>query len=463
MGVVLKGYRMMKRMITLIICFAMILSCFSGCSQQKAPSPENPVTLTMWHVYGSQTTSPLNTMIDEFNQTIGQEKGITINVVSVTSSSTIDKALSAAASDEPGAADLPDLFTAYPRVAEIIGEENLLPWNDYFTEEELSAFNNEFIAEGYFNNKLLMLPIAKSTEALFINQTLFDRFCSDVDVSIDSLSTFDGLFDVAVKYYDWSDGQHFLQLNDYYNYAYIGMKSYGSEFVRNNQLNLHDEAFEQIWMPLAKTAIHGGICLDDGYAAAKWKTIDIIANTGSTADVLYQPEEVFYPDNTSEAITTLALPYPVFTNDFSAVVYRGGGLFAVKSDNELKNQAACIFAKWLTKQDNNLNFVTQAGYLPVTDNAIDSLFNDISIVKNENFHSVYKAVDTMNQEYSFYPLPLYSGASDTQDDFENNVKTVLRTAHNQYSKRISDGEESELVLNELAESSLTELRNLSEK
>lgn len=453
----------MRRIIAIIICFAIIIPCFSGCSQQKASSPENPITLTMWHVYGSQTTSPLNTMIDEFNRTVGKENGITINVVSVTSSSAIDDALSAAASGEPGAADLPDLFTAYPRVVELIGADNLLTWSNYFTEKELSGFYDSFLSEGYFDDELLMLPIAKSTEALFINQTLFDRFCSEADVSIDSLSTFDGLFEAARKYYDWSGGQHFIQLNDYYHYAYIGMKSYGSEFVRNNQLNLHDEAFEHIWMPLAKTAIHGGICLDDGYAAAKWKTIDIIANTGSTADVLYQPEEVVYSDNTSEPITTLALPYPVFTSDFSAVVYRGGGLFAMKSDNELKNQAAYLFAKWLTERDNNLNFVTQAGYLPVTDDAIHSLFHDISMVENENYRGVYEAVDKMNQGYSFYPLPLYNGASDTQADFENNVKTVLRTAHIQYMKRVSDGEDPELVLTELAESSLAELRSLSEK
>jgi len=141
----------------------------------------------------------------------------------------------------------------------------------------------------------------------------------------------------------------------------------------------------------------------------------------------------------------------------------GGGLFAIKSDNELKNQAAYIFAKWLTAHDNNLNFVTQAGYLPVTDDAMHSLFNDITIVKNENFRGMYEAVDQMKQAYSFYPLPLYNGASDTQNDFENNVKAVLRTAHVQYMNRISNGEDPQLVLNELAKSSLTELQNLSAK
>ena len=85
------------------------------------------------------------------------------------------------------------------------------------------------------------------------------------------------------------------------------------------------------------------------------------------------------------------------------------------------------------------------------------------MVENENYRGVYEAVDIMNQGYSFYPLPLYNGASDTQADFENNVKTVLRTAHIQYMKRVSDGEDPELVLTELAESSLAELRSLSEK
>ena len=453
----------MKKILAIILCFVMVIPCFAGCRQTDAPSPENPTTLTMWHVYGSQTTSPLNTIIDEFNETLGKEKGITINVVSVTSSSAIDKALAASVSKEPGAADLPDLFTAYPRVAEIIGKDSLLPWNEYFTEEELSAYHKNFLSEGYFEDQLLMLPVAKSTEALFINQTLFDRFCSETKISYNDLSTFESLFSVARKYYDWSNGQNFIQLNDYYNYAYIGMKAYGSEFVRNNQLNLRDEAFLLIWTPLAKTAIYGGICLDDGYAAAKWKTIDIIANTGSTADILYQPEEVFYSDNSSEPITTLALPYPRFLDNLSAVVYRGGGLFAIKSDNEKKNQAASIFAKWLTKKENNLKFVTQAGYLPVTDDAIQTLFQDIDIVKTPKYRGVYEAVDKMNDEYTFYALPLYNGASDIQDDFESNVKTVLKTAHIQYTKQVAKGKNPELVLDKLVKTSLVELQNLTEK
>lgn len=438
-----------------------LLMCFSCCTQSEMPGPENPVTLTIWHVYGSQTKSPLNIAINEFNSTVGKENGITVNVVSVTSSSAIDKALAASANGEPGAEAMPDLFTAYPRVVEIVGKENLLNWDDYFTEKELSAFQTEFISEGYFDNVLLMLPIAKSTEAFYLNKTIFDRFSNDTGVSIDDLNTFAGVFETARKYYDWTDGQNFMQINDYYHYAYIGMKSYGAEFVRNSRLRLDDEVFMKIWKPLAETAIYGGICLDDGYAASRWKTVEVIANTGSTADVLYQPAEVIYPDNTTEDITAIALPYPTFVDDTFGVIYRGGGLFARNSEDELKNQAAYIFAKWLTEKEHNLDFVTDAGYLPVRTDAIETLFADFSIVEKESYHSVYQAVETMISDYTFYALPLYEGASETQLDFEQNVKAVLKTAHNQYIKRVNQGEDPETVLNELVETSLTELKKLS--
>lgn len=177
----------MKKALSLILAGLLLLLSLTGCSQNTKLDPNDPVTLTMWHVYGSQTESPLNDSINEFNRTIGKEKGIVINVVSVSSSSAIDEALTAAAKNTPGVPALPDLFTAYPRVAEIIGYDNLLNWNDYFTEQELDAFVGEFIEEGYFEDKLLMLPVAKSTELLFVNQTLFDKFGSAAGVSTESL------------------------------------------------------------------------------------------------------------------------------------------------------------------------------------------------------------------------------------------------------------------------------------
>ena len=41
-------------------CLVMFLG---GCGKKE----KEPVTVTLWHVYGGQTESPLNDLIDEFN------------------------------------------------------------------------------------------------------------------------------------------------------------------------------------------------------------------------------------------------------------------------------------------------------------------------------------------------------------------------------------------------------------
>lgn len=457
-----EGNMIMKKIISLLLCLLIAALCLSGCAESSKPSAGYPVFLTMWHVYGSQTKSPLNDAIDEFNNTVGKENGVTINVVSVTSSSAIDRALAASANGEPGAEELPDLFTAYPRVAELIGKDKLLSWNDYFTKEELAVFHSEFLTEGYFDDELLMLPVAKSTEAFFLNETLFNRFSKETGFTASELDSIDNVLKAAKAYYDWSGGKNFMQFNDFYHYAFVGMKSLGSEFIADGKLQLNDD-FEKLWTPLAEAAIYGGICLEEGYAASRWKTAEIISNIGSTADILYQPHEVVYADNTTEPISVTALPYPTFNANTAGVVYRGGGLFAVKSDDERKNYGAYLFARWITEKENNLDFVVRSGYLPVTDTALDALFQDPTAAEGSSSRSMYEAVDTMVQHYEMYALPLYEGASDIQLNFEKNVKAVLKSAHNQYLNQVNNGEDPTTVLAELTGAALKELRSLSDQ
>ena len=449
---------MIKRTLAFLLAAICVLLQITGCTPTDMPSSENPVTLTIWHVYGSQTKSPFNTAIDEFNNTVGKENGITVNVVSVTSSSAIDKALASSVNGEPGAEELPDLFTAYPRVAQIVGTDRLLDWNRYFSEEELSAFKQEFLQEGYFDSQLFMLPIAKSTEALYLNKTLFADFSAQTGVTMEQLQSYEGLFEAANVYFDWSGGKHFVQLNDFYHYAILGTKIHGGEFIHDGKLQLDDPAFETVWKQLARTAIYGGICLDDGYAATRWKTVEIISNIGSTADILYQPDQVIYPDNTTQTVEIISMPYPLFSEDAASAVHRGGGLFAIKSSNERKNNAAAIFAKWLTEQNTNLRFVTKAGYLPVTDAAFDRLLTDPELVQKENYRQLYETASVMIQEYTLWPIPVFDGASDTQSHFEESVKLVLRSAHSQYIERVRSGEDPEAVLNELTNSSYDALK-----
>ena len=57
------------------------LMMLTGCGGNGGK--KEPVTLTVWHVYGGQTDSPLNDLIEEFNETIGVKEGIKLQVTVV--------------------------------------------------------------------------------------------------------------------------------------------------------------------------------------------------------------------------------------------------------------------------------------------------------------------------------------------------------------------------------------------
>ena len=161
------------------LTFAAALS-LSACIKQS--SKKEPVTVSIWHVYGGQVSSPLNDIIDEFNSTVGREKGIYVQVTSVSNTNSIHEAVLAASNNELGASELPNMFVSYPKTVVALKDSNILvDYRDYFSEEKLSEFVPEFIEEGMIDGKLNILPLAKSTEIMFINKDEDARLFIDED------------------------------------------------------------------------------------------------------------------------------------------------------------------------------------------------------------------------------------------------------------------------------------------
>lgn len=449
----------MKKFFSLLLSGALLLTTLTGCSGKTKLNPNEPVTLTMWHVYGSQTSSPLNDVIDEFNNTTGKDKGVLVKVTMVTDSGKIDDALTATLTGEPGAQDLPDLFVAYPRIAEAFEDGMLLDFSKYFSRDELAVYRENFLSEGYFEEKLLMLPIAKSSELVFVNKTIFDRFSADTGVTTDCFQTLESLMAACNTYYDWSNGKTMFQINDFYHCFLANMTALGEEFIQNGKINADSDAFAKVFAPIAEAGIYGGLCVGDGYASDRWKTGEIISSAGSTAGILYLRDHVTYEDNTTEDIETLVLPYTCLKDSNPTVVHRGGGLFAVKDEDDRKNEAAAVFAKWIAETQHNLDFVTKSGYLPVTNEAFEEVFSDIDSVENEKYRMLYSALsDQYEDDYHFCSVPLFEGASDTQKNYEKLIKSTLSDAHGEYVSRIQNGEDKDTVMKELTASALAQIR-----
>jgi len=108
----------------------------------------------------------------EFNETVGAKQGIRVEVTMVSNNKNIHKDILASANGDPGASELPDIFVAYPSTVLALPDENILvDYRDYFSGDELAAFVPAFLADGEVNGRLVTLPVAKSTELLFVNKT----------------------------------------------------------------------------------------------------------------------------------------------------------------------------------------------------------------------------------------------------------------------------------------------------
>ena len=425
--------------IAVLLLSVLILSCFTGCS--GTPKEETPTTITVWHVYGGQTDSPLNDLIDEFNQTVGKEQQINVQVTSVSNSNTIHELVLAAANGEPGASELPDIFSSYPKTVMALPDDSILvDYQDYFSEEELSAFLPAFVEEGTVNDRLVVLPVAKSTEIMFINQTIFDRFSQATGVTLEDLDTWEGLFKAAEVYADWTDAQtpdipgdaKSMFVHDYYfNYFQVGAESLGEDFFQGDK-PAFGPAFQTAWEPLAQAALQGGVWLKSGYATESIRTGDSIVSVASSASILYYSDVVTYPDNTSEEITIISRPCPVFENGENLVMQRGVGFCTVRSTPE-REQAAVTFLKWLTEPERNVEFVTQAGYMPVTRAAFENeLPKAIEGLESAKYASLYHAYLDTQANYEFYVPPQLESYLSLETTLEDQVRAQLALGRQDY-------------------------------
>lgn len=420
-----------------------LITTLTGCNGHITVDSRNPITLTLWHNYGGQLKNTMDNMVDEFNETVGAEKGIIINITSISGSATLHEKLIMAANDDPGAPSLPDITTAYPKTAVILEEKGLLAnLNNQFTAEELSAYIPEFLQEGRVKgDSLYVFPIAKSTEVLFVNTTMFNKFAKDTGANVEDLQTFEGIMKVASMYFDWTDkktpdisndGKMFFMPDSLFNYSLIGYEQLGGKFINDGTINFTSPQYSKLWECYYKSAVLGQVAIFDGYATDLAKTGDIVCSTGSTAGVSFFSPTVTYADNTSEPAELAILPYPVFEDGKKVAIQRGAGMSVIKSTKE-KEYAAGIFLKWFTSPENNIRFVSSTGYLPVTKEAFGEIMsNEIENVSDENIKRLLTVSKVMQKEYEFYIPPLFDGADELQKRYEKRLKEITAKSRKSY-------------------------------
>ena len=361
---------------------------------------------------------------------------------------------------------LPDMFVSYPKTVLALPDADILvDYRDYFSDAELDDFIPAFLDEGEVNGHLTVLPVAKSTEILFVDKTLFDRFAAATGATLDDLSTWDGLYRTAEAYTAWTDaqtpdtpddGKVFFVHDYHFNYFQVGVESLGADFFDGDQVSF-GPTFRRVWEPYARATLAGGVWLKSGYATEPLRTGDAVVSVASSASVLYYADTVTYPDNTSEPVEIISLPCPTFAGGEKLVMQRGAGICTVRSTPE-RERACMTFLKWLTAPKRNVDFVTRLGYMPVTQTAFaNELPNAVRTLDDPMYISLYQAYLDTQSGYTFYTPPQRRDYLELETRFEEQVRLQL-TAGRVLCEQQGDGAREGLIWSTLDQFEKTYVR-----
>ncbi len=448
----------MKKLLSLILVFV-ILSSFVGCSDNSEESlldPDKPITVSVCHYYNSTTKEKFDDLVNTFNDTVGMEKGIVVDAQSQGDVNQLAEAVFDAANKSIGSMAMPNIFAAYPdnafRVHQITP---LVDLGTYFTEEELSTYRNEFLEEGQFitDDLYYIMPIAKSSENLYVNKNFWTDFSEKHNFSEEDLSTWEGIYNVAEIYYK-ETGKGFLGLDANANYFLVSSQQLDKSLYTYSQdgtakFHFSDDLGKKIWNYYYRPYLMGYFKKSGRFSSDDAKTGEIICYTGSTAGAPYFPRTVAVNNDKSMEIEPLVLPYPYFESGDKVSIQQGAGMSIVKSD-VAHEYAAAIFLKWFTQAENNLNFAVSTGYFPskndvMNQEKITEISSRRDVPQGAIIESI-KASNIMFNEYTLYNNKPFEGSYKMRGLLENHLFDKIQNDLAIVNKRVADGEKREDVI-----------------
>ncbi len=447
-----------------IVPTLLFLSCsaigVSGCAgKDESPlDPNDPVSLTVWHYYHGAQQNAFDTLVGEFNATVGKEKGIYVQGVSQGNVSDLEAAVTDSLAGKVGSSEMPDIFSTYADTAyEIEKQGALANISDYLSDDELSEYVDSYIEEGRIadDGSLRIFPVAKSTEIMMINKTDWDVFAEATGASLDSLVTIEGVVETAEKYYEWTDsltpdidndGKAFYGRDAMANYICIGMKQLGTEIfqVEDSKVtfNVDENSLKRIWECYYVPMVKGYFGAYGSFRSDDVKTGDLIAYTGSTTSAMYFPDEVDN-DDTRYEIDYLVMPAPIFEGGENYAVQQGAGMVVTKSD-ERHEYAAIEFLKWFTQAENNIKFGSTSGYLPVLKEAnstelLDSVIESQDISVSPKTYDCLATVFDEMDDFTLYTNKSFEGGTSARKVLEYSLSDKALADRQAVEEKLSKG------------------------
>ena len=345
-----------------LIALTLSLGLLTGCSTKGAETTNEdivteitaPVEITFWHAMNGDLEKSLQKLTDEF---MDKNPNITVTLQNQSSYKDLQQKITATVTSPK---DLPTLTQAYPDwMFNPINDGLVTDLTPYIENETLKFDNYEDILASFreatkIDGKIYGMPFNKSTEVLWYNKTLFD------ELGVTPPSTYDELVEVSKKIYEEKGipGAGFDSLNTYYT---TFLKSEGKVFDNNFDVTSEESAKAVNYYLEGVKEGYFRIAGTDNYLSGPFSNEAVGMYIGSNAGENYVKQGV------GDKFEVAVAPYPT-----NASLQQGTDLYVFSSATAEQKTAAYEFLKFLTSTENQIQWASETGYMPVRQSAIES-------------------------------------------------------------------------------------------
>lgn len=436
-----------------------LFNCTACNSFTSSNPPADPINITIWTYYNGEQLDSFNELVTIFNDTVGKEQHILVESSSQGNVNDLVSNVMNAALGKVGAAPMPNIFSAYADNAYELDEMGMVvDLSQYFTAEDQANYVDSYLQEGDFDQtgSIKILPIAKATELLFLNDTDWQVFARACDVDYSDLATIEGLLSTADLYYQWTDaqtpepddGRALFGRDAMANYLLSGAEELGLSIFEVDEtgtmtLNFDRDVIKKLWDSYYVPMIRGRFCATGRYRSDDIKTGNILAYTGSTSSATFFPTRVISSDAESHDITLKVLPAPHFSGQEPVTVQQGAGM-VVTTASEEEIQACVTFLKWFTQPEMDVTFSVNSGYLPVSKeaNQMETIRRISPELTPQMDDLLSIAIQSIN-ENRLYTSPVFSQGQEARKILEYSLSDTATADRSLVEDRMSLGQSLE--------------------
>lgn len=405
----------MRKFIVMLICSSILLSGCSIFDEEIVTTIDEPVTITFWHGMSGTNEEVLDEIIEEYNQS---QQYVTVVAEGKGDYYSLDNAIESAVDTNA----LPTIAQAYPTAMYKYNRLGIVRSLNPFNEQNAFGFDIDKFITSYvdedvsIDGELLGVPFNKSTELLYINKELLNKYEIDIPTNYNELVE-------SVVEYNEATGKAAIGFNSYSNLFATILANIGyTDWQNNDQFVFTEDDVIDAFATLQNGVKKGYIDPNktNNYMTDKFASGDIAMLVGSSAGAPIIEQTV--DDNFTVEITE----YPV-----QNVIQQGTSITLFNTATDLEQAAAIDFLSFLTSDDNMYKWATNTGYLPATKSTLESDKYQDYLETDSAALQAYEQVDHIKQI-----VPVFLGSDTIYNEYvpeamnsilidEENVEDVL--------------------------------------